>query len=123
MSLAEELLNDLDEDELSPNELPENDHTPLTESDSMLMDLQLQFGQKDPTNTVRYITRVAHSDRLAAILSSIDEQYSTPQENPGSGGLSADSPQYKLIVDCNAILVEIDNEVDFYITNTHTNLL
>ena len=114
MSLAEELLNDLDEDELSPDELPGNDNTALTASDSMLMDLQIQFGQKDTTNTVRYITRVAHSDRLAAILSSIEEQYSIHKDTPVSGGLSSDSPQYKLIVDCNSILVEIDNEVSIH---------
>ena len=114
MSLAEELLNDLDEDELSPDELPGNDNTPLTASDSMLMDLQIQFGQKDTTNTVRYITRVAHSERLAAILSSIEEQYSIHKDTPVSGGLSSDSPQYKLIVDCNSILVEIDNEVSIH---------
>ena len=119
MSLAEELINDLDDDELSPDDLPENDHTPLTESDSMLMDLQLQFGLKDPTNTVHYITRVAHSDRLAAILSSIEEQYAIHKDTPVSGGLSSDSPQYKLIVDCNAILVEIDNEVSINSMQTH----
>ncbi|KAI6660995.1 hypothetical protein LOD99_13718 [Oopsacas minuta] len=117
MSLAEELLNDLDEDELSPSELPDNDITPLNENESTLKDLQLQFGQKDKSNTVQYIARVAHSDRLKLILSSIEHQYMNQERTvedilASSGGLSSDSPQYKLIVDCNAILVEIDNEIN-----------
>ena len=117
MSLAEELLNDLDEDEISPSELAENDSGAPNDNDSTLMDLQVQFGQKDPANRGKDISGVAHSDRLKRILSSIEQQY---QEHNGTvedilaslGGLSSDSPQYKLIVDCNSILIEIDDEVN-----------
>ena len=117
MSLAEELLNDLDEDELSPSELPEKDIDAPNDNDSTLMDLQVQFGQKDPSNRGRGISGVAHSDRLKRILSSIEQQYQEQNETvevilAGSGGLSSDSPQYKLIVDCNSILIEIDDEVN-----------
>lgn len=117
MSLAEELLNDLDEDELSPSELAENDSGAPNDNDSTLMDLQMQFGQKDLANRARDISGVARSDRLKQILSSIDQQYQGQNGTvediiSSSGGLSSDSPQYKLIVDCNSILIEIDDEVN-----------
>ena len=125
MSLAEELLNDLGEDELLPGDLPEGNSDLHAESDSVLLDLQLQFGQKDPTAAVRYIARIASSDRLQSILSSIEQQYQQQEEaasplTTSSGALASDSPQYKLIVDCNSILVEIDNEVTPF---PHSSLL
>ena len=103
MSLADELLADLDElDEETPFETSEIE----IKDDPDKMDTDNVDFSTDHNN----IHRLLHSQKLADIKEAIDVFSNEPAESIGP---VENHPEYNLIVDSNNMAVEIDNEIFF----------
>ena len=115
MSLADELLADLDElDEETPFESSEieiKDDPDKMETDNV-----------DFSTDHNNIHRLLHSQKLADIKEAIDVFSNEPAESIGP---VENHPEYNLIVDSNNMAVEIDNEIFFlhkYIRDLYNEL-
>jgi U4/U6 small nuclear ribonucleoprotein PRP31 len=106
MSLADELLADLDDigDDLG------NEESDQQEDDIM----EATEGLAEPSNlatlSVQAFAQLANSDRLNKMMESIEAYLEDPRTDRVIGPVEAD-PEYQLIVDSNNILVEMDNEI------------
>jgi U4/U6 small nuclear ribonucleoprotein PRP31 len=103
MSLAEELLADLDEAGDQLEEEVENEGEDVVEA---LVEMETSDNQ-----SVRSIARLSDSDKLNDILKQIDYNTEHPSKADIRGPVEA-NPEYKLTVDANNIVVEIDNEMN-----------
>ena len=102
MSLADELLADLDDigDELADDGKEQNEDEIMEASEALL----------EVTESVQALAQLASSERLEKMMVSIDFYLENPRIEEVVGPVEAD-PEYQLIVDSNNILVEIDNEI------------
>ena len=102
MSLADELLADLDDigDELADDGKEQNEDEIMEASEALL----------EVTESVQALAQLASSERLEKMMVSIDFYLENPRMEEVVGPVEAD-PEYQLIVDSNNILVEIDNEI------------
>ncbi|KAH8350395.1 hypothetical protein KR067_010032 [Drosophila pandora] len=115
MSLADELLADLEED--NDNELDEDDAEMASAEDESLLAEKLakpipNLMEVDVTvQSVRELCKLRDSERLRKTLQQI-EHYASRQRTAAEmlGSVESD-PEYCLIVDANAIAVDIDNEI------------
>eukprot|EP00045_Choanoeca_perplexa_P008737 m.82094 g.82094 ORF g.82094 m.82094 type:complete len:487 (-) comp14599_c0_seq1:958-2418(-) len=110
MSLHDQLLADLDdldgddvEEEMDDNEDGDDD----ADDDVTAMDLTLAELKED--QTVKSIAKLADSEQLRRVLSSI-EHFSALPERAIVGPIEEDD-EYKLIVESNNLTAEIDNEI------------
>ncbi|EEB09329.1 U4/U6 X U5 tri-snRNP complex subunit Prp31 [Schizosaccharomyces japonicus yFS275] len=115
MSLADELLADLlsdeEETELTPSETTQGTNeqqasTTSTTSSSKSLDEQTST---ETNKTATSIDQLLHSERLQKILEEISI-YSQEEKQAIVGNIE-DDPEYQLIVDSNAIAMEIDDEI------------
>ncbi|XP_005181177.2 U4/U6 small nuclear ribonucleoprotein Prp31 [Musca domestica] len=114
MSLADELLADLEDDndvdddlagmEAAADEVPEDIEQFLKPTPN-LMDVDVQV------HSIRELCKLRDSERLQNILKQI-EMYSQRQRTSSEmlGNVESD-PEYRLIVDANALAVDVDNEI------------
>lgn len=117
MSLADELLADLEDDndvdddlagmETAADEVPEDIEQFLKPTPN-LMDVDVQV------HSIRELCKLRDSERLQNILKQI-EMYSQRQRTSSEmlGNVESD-PEYRLIVDANALAVDVDNEICMY---------
>lgn len=106
MSLADELLADLDEIGERANDADEGqDEAAVLEAMEGLDDVS-----QDPNQSIRALARLADSEPLAEMLKSIQHYLDHPNDQV-LGPIEAD-PEYQLIVDSNNMLVEVDNEIN-----------
>ena len=105
MSLADELLADLDDisDELGYN--ADEQEGEVAEATEDLAEASTIANQ-----SVKAIAQLANSDRLKLMIESINSYLEDPRMERVVGPVEAD-PEYQLIVDSNNILVEMDNEI------------
>ncbi|XP_036327447.1 U4/U6 small nuclear ribonucleoprotein Prp31-like [Rhagoletis pomonella] len=115
MSLADELLADLEED--NDNEIDElqnmdEDEEAAQEITEKLLKPQVNLMEVDvQVQSVRELCKLRDSERLQYVLKQI-EQYGSRQRTSAEmlGNVESD-PEYQLIVEANAIAVDIDNEI------------
>lgn len=105
MSLADELLADLEEG----GEDVEQSDSDMEAEIADIDDVAMVSGQS--ANTVRNVAKLQDSKELAHILEQIEQYSSKPRREAVAGPVEAD-PEYKLIVDANNMTVEIDNEIN-----------
>ncbi|XP_075159648.1 pre-mRNA processing factor 31 [Haematobia irritans] len=115
MSLADELLADLEDDndvdddlameEDNPEEVSEEVEKFLKPAVNNVMEVDVKV------NSIRELCKLRDSDRLQNILDQV-ENYSQRQRTATEmlGNVESD-PEYRLIVDANALAVEVDNEI------------
>ncbi|CAH1793713.1 unnamed protein product [Owenia fusiformis] len=108
MSLADELLADLEEDEADEADNEEQNEeqmgagAPGAEEAAMEVDIG---------ESVRAVAKLRDSKELADVMRKIAEFQSKPKRTQVVGIVEAD-PEYLLIVDANNLTVEIDNEIN-----------
>ena len=107
MSLADELLADLEEGGEELDTIEEGDETEINDVD----DIGMEIDRQGSNVTVRSVAKLKDSVELEKILSEIEYYSSRPKRNAVAGPVEAD-PEYKLIVDANNMTVEIDNEIN-----------
>lgn len=117
MSLADELLADLEENdnedlnEILKDEVDINDEATAEISEKFLKPSVNLMEVDVKVQSVRELCKLRDSERLQNILRQI-EDYATRQRTSAEmiGNVESD-PEYRLIVEANAIAVEIDNEI------------
>ncbi|GFS15856.1 U4/U6 small nuclear ribonucleoprotein Prp31 [Elysia marginata] len=107
MSLADELLADLEEGGEELDTIEEGDETEINDVD----DIGMEIDHQGSSHTVRSVAKLKDSPELEKILSEIEFYSSKPKRSAVAGPVEAD-PEYKLIVDANNMTVEIDNEIN-----------
>ena len=118
MSLADELLADLEEndqddldDGLDPEEEPE-----IKEEKPDIKDLLVQ--DTTQINSVRELCKLRDSRKLRSILDQIEQYVKKGRKNFDIIGRVELDPEYQLIVEANNIAADIDAEIGMYVTIT-----
>ncbi|XP_055630409.1 U4/U6 small nuclear ribonucleoprotein Prp31 [Toxorhynchites rutilus septentrionalis] len=124
MSLADELLADLEDDNDDTEELlesvkqePKYDATePLVSEDeeeaAVVADVKDEPMEVDvKVDSIREICKLRDSDRLCNVLSQIEMFAKNPRKTSEMIGNVESDPEYQLIVEANNIAVDIDNEI------------
>ncbi|GLH02793.1 hypothetical protein R5R35_012874 [Gryllus longicercus] len=108
MSLADELLADLEDhdgfdDQYMENRLPETSAAPVSSYLPMEVDIKI--------TSIRQIAKLHDSERLKIIINQIEKcSTKTRQADDIIGPVESD-PEYQLIVEANNLAVDIDNEI------------
>ena len=117
MSLADELLADLEEndqddldDGLDPEEEPE-----IKEEKPDIKDLLVQ--DTTQINSVRELCKLRDSRKLRSILDQIEQYVKKGRKNFDIIGRVELDPEYQLIVEANNIAADIDEEIGMYVNN------
>ena len=106
MSLADELLADLEEDEVAEVEPEQEDIVDeITDVQDAAMEIDTQGA-----NSVRSIAKLRDSEILQDVMDKI-EFFSTKGKRDVIGPVESD-PEYMLIVEANNLTNEIDNEIN-----------
>ncbi|XP_060860771.1 U4/U6 small nuclear ribonucleoprotein Prp31 [Metopolophium dirhodum] len=109
MSLAEELLADLEEDGYDDSEpmVVIQEETPHNLPDNALIPKQTDFKNAK----IRDLAKLRDSVRLVNIMQQIDVFQSRQRRTEDELGPVESDPEYLLIVDANNLIVEIDDEI------------
>ncbi|XP_053687601.1 U4/U6 small nuclear ribonucleoprotein Prp31 [Sabethes cyaneus] len=122
MSLADELLADLEDDNDDSEELADikqesqegEGDQPLSggEEDAIIMDVKDEPMEVDvKVASIREICKLRDSDRLSKVLSQIAMFAKNPRKTSEMIGNVESDPEYQLIVEANNIAVEVDSEI------------
>lgn len=114
MSLADELLADLEEIDQSHNETNEENNQAINDDSKMEIDpIQTKKSSTLNDKSVHSVAKLKDSILLIETMKKIDfyTKHQRKSTNEIQGPLEHD-PEYLLIVDANNLLVEIDNEID-----------
>lgn len=126
MSLADELLADLEDDNDEEDELLEEikkepepieedqtaGHQSGGEEEAIIMDVKDEPMEVDvKVASIREICKLRDSDRLKNVLTQIAHFVKNPRKTSEMIGNVESDPEYQLIVEANNIAVEIDNEI------------
>lgn len=121
MSLADELLADLEEDnnedllDLIPEEddVPDDENPPPMEME--VDDNSNELEELDvKVSSIRELCKLRDSARLNRILKDIQIYACKPRVSSEMIGNVESDPEYQLIVEANGIAVEVDNEICEY---------
>ena len=109
MSLAEELLADLEDDEEALEEAIEATHQEAEEKEEEAMHVEEDHGEE--AHTVQQVAKLYNSTAFKSVIDRI-ETFSTKPRSAAerSGPVEAD-PEYRLIVDANNLAAEIDDDI------------
>lgn len=112
MSLADELLADLDEDndDLELEDILKGEQA-AGENESEEIELPLPMEIDVNVASIRDLCKLRNSDRLANVLNQIDKYSKVPRQSVELIGNVEQDPEYRLIVEANNIAVDIDNEI------------
>lgn len=114
MSLADELLADLEEDnndDLSEL-IPADEEEDVPENVEMEVDDNPELEKLDvKVISIRELCKLRDSTRLNRILKDIEIYASKPRVSSEMIGNVESDPEYQLIVEANSIAVEVDNEI------------
>ncbi|TGZ75084.1 hypothetical protein CRM22_000585 [Opisthorchis felineus] len=135
MSLAEELLADLDDAETAEEHIADG-------ADDELEDVSMTLGtdgsfvlpvDDKPANSVKSMTfssapitafaKLRHSEKLSKVMSDLDYYSKKPKRDKIHGPVESD-PEYQCIVEANNLMVEIDNEINIihkYVRDLYSN--
>ncbi|KER24813.1 hypothetical protein T265_07598 [Opisthorchis viverrini] len=135
MSLAEELLADLDDAETAEEHIADG-------ADDELEDVSMTLGtdgsfvlpvDDKPTSSVKSMTfssapitafaKLRHSEKLSKVMSDLDYYSKKPKRDKIHGPVESD-PEYQCIVEANNLMVEIDNEINIihkYVRDLYSN--
>ncbi|XP_076345141.1 pre-mRNA processing factor 31 [Tachypleus tridentatus] len=104
MSLADELLADLEEaGEAEDDQMLHQDNT-VQEVDDVTTDIETHL------QSVRSIAKLRDSEQLERVMKEIEDRCQADRKEGVVGPVEAD-PEYQLIVEANNLAVEIDNEI------------
>lgn len=121
MSLADELLADLEEnDNEDLKELIKEEVDAENEEAAALETLRPVFEPMEvdiKVNSIRELCKLHDSSRLQNILIQINKYALNPRTSCDMIGNVESDPEYQLIVEANGIAVEIDSEICKYSTN------
>ncbi|XP_023329470.1 U4/U6 small nuclear ribonucleoprotein Prp31 [Eurytemora carolleeae] len=106
MSLADELLADLEDDEEMAEEVKEE----LEEMDIKPSKLELEMVPS--THTIHDVARLINSDRLRSVMTRMDEFAEKPRKPQDLIGVVEADPEYLLIVEANNLAADIDHEMN-----------
>lgn len=113
MSLADELLADLEEIDQNHNETNEENQSINDDSKMEIDPIQNKKSSNLNDKSVHSVAKLKDSNLLIETMKKIDfyTKHQRKSTNEIQGPLEHD-PEYLLIVDANNLLVEIDNEID-----------
>lgn len=112
MSLADELLADLEEND----EVEEDEPMDIAEAEDIkeekpdIKNIQLEQDTSQITS-VRELCKLRDSNKLANIIEQINQYVQKPRKNSDIVGPVETDPEYQLIVEANNIAADIDNEI------------
>ncbi|GLJ26736.1 hypothetical protein SUGI_0520930 [Cryptomeria japonica] len=109
-TLADSFLADLED--LSDNDVPLSDH----ENDDAGEEAEDVDDEMADIETLNYddldsVSKLQKTQRYIDIMQKIEEALQKGYDIPSSGIVLEDEPEYQLIVDCNALSVDIENEI------------
>jgi U4/U6 small nuclear ribonucleoprotein PRP31 len=108
-TLEDSFLADLDELSDNEAELDENDGDVGKEEEDVDMDMaDLETLNYDDLDNV---SKLQKSQRYADIMHKVEEALGKDSDGAEKGTVLEDDPEYKLIVDCNQLSVDIENEI------------
>ncbi|CAK8685052.1 unnamed protein product [Clavelina lepadiformis] len=115
MSLADELLADLEEAGLEGEDVPVDnlDDDKIDDIDDIEdVDASMDTGQSgiDP-NSIQNVARLIGTDQFQQVMTGI-EKYENKEQKVSIVGILEANPEYQLIVNSNNLTMEIDNEVN-----------
>lgn len=112
MSLADELLADLEENDHDDFEEPlDTEETPMeTEEKPDIRDLMMDQNSLQITS-VREICKLRDSDELQNIMSQIESNTHRIRRSADIIGPVEHDPEYQLIVEANNLAQDVDNEI------------
>ncbi|KAL3286526.1 hypothetical protein HHI36_001031 [Cryptolaemus montrouzieri] len=115
MSLADELLADLEGNDEQDEELQEDMETDeQDESEEKKPDIEeIEKFQQDTTQikSVRELCKLRDSEKLINIMKLIDEYWNKPRKTKDIIGPVESDPEYQVIVEANNVAAEVDNEI------------
>eukprot|EP01018_Ginkgo_biloba_P005576 Gb_14747 [translate_table: standard] len=109
VTLADSFLANLDD--LSDNVVPRDDENDevgeeVEDVNDEMADVEaLKFDELDG------VSKIQESQRFLDIMQKVEEALQKGYENSKNGIVLEDDPEYQLIVDCNALSVDIENEI------------
>lgn len=113
MSLADELLADLEEND---EDVEEDEPMDTAEAEEVkeekpdIKNIPLEYDTTQITS-VRELCKLRDSDKLANIMEQINQYVQKPRKNSDIVGPVETDPEYQLIVEANNIAADIDNEI------------
>lgn len=110
MSLADELLADLEENDHEDEAGEQDDATEVKEDKPDLQDLLMDYDTAQ-INSVRDICKLRDSEILGNIMSQIESYGSKIRRAVEIIGPVEADPEYQLIVEANNLAQDVDNEV------------
>ncbi|KAL4703445.1 hypothetical protein ACJJTC_010765 [Scirpophaga incertulas] len=111
MSLADELLADLEENDDGELEAAIESKT-TTESHEFAVPYPVIPKEEEIKNvSIRELAKLRHSERLERVMREIEHNVGSNRKKIEVTGLMESDPEYQLIVEANNIAVEIDGEI------------
>ncbi|XP_063620104.1 U4/U6 small nuclear ribonucleoprotein Prp31 [Cydia splendana] len=112
MSLADELLADLEENDDGELEAAiENKTSKDAEHEFAVPHPVIPMEEDIKSVTIRELAKLRHSDRLQRVITEIQQNVGNDRKKIEVTGLMESDPEYQLIVEANNIAVEIDGEI------------
>ncbi|XP_073944270.1 pre-mRNA processing factor 31 [Choristoneura fumiferana] len=112
MSLADELLADLEENDDGELEAVIENKTSTDVAHEFAIPRSVIPMEEDIKSvTIRELAKLRHSDRLQRVLTEIERNVGNDRKKIEVTGLMESDPEYQLIVEANNIAVEIDGEI------------
>ncbi|XP_039746615.1 U4/U6 small nuclear ribonucleoprotein Prp31 [Pararge aegeria] len=110
MSLADELLADLEEND--DGELEAIIESKTLNDNEFAVPFPVVPNEEDIKNvSIRELAKLRHSDRLQRVVTAIAQNVGSDRKKIEVTGLMESDPEYQLIVEANNIAVEIDGEI------------
>ncbi|KAM3963440.1 pre-mRNA processing factor 31 [Aphomia sociella] len=112
MSLADELLADLEENDDGELEAAIESKTAGDASDEFAVPYPVIPKEEEIKNvSIRELAKLRHSDRLKRVIVEVEQNVGNNRKKIEVTGLMESDPEYQLIVEANNIAVEIDGEI------------
>lgn len=111
MSLADELLADLEENDDGELEAMIVDSTNNESSDFAVPFPVIPKEEEIKHVSIRELAKLRHSERLKRVITEIEQNAGNDRKKIEVTGLMESDPEYQLIVEANNVAVEIDGEI------------
>eukprot|EP01018_Ginkgo_biloba_P011251 Gb_32659 [translate_table: standard] len=108
-TLADSFLADLDD--LSDNVVPRDDENDEVGEEAKDVDDEMADVEALKYDELDGVSKIQKSQHFLDIMQKVEEALQKGYENSKNGIVLEDDPEYQLIVDCNALSVDIENEI------------
>lgn len=110
MSLADELLADLEDNDRQDEAMDQEDEMEIKEEKPDLKELLMEY-DTNQINSVRELCKLRDSEKLRNIIKQIESYVSRTRKTVEIVGPVEADPEYQLIVEANNLAQDVDTEI------------